>query len=82
LLLVQVWPLGQVPQLNTPPHPSEMEPQVAPRAAQVLGVQVPTGQAATGLVVGVGQSLYRNPEAFVNVAANWAHPLSQVLLQQ
>jgi hypothetical protein len=82
LLLVQVWPLGQVPQVKMPPHPSEIEPHVAPKAAQDFGVQEPPGHALTGFATGVGQSLYWNPAAFVNVAANWAQPLSQLLLQQ
>jgi hypothetical protein len=81
-LLVQLCPLGQVPQLKVPPQPSEMIPQVAPLAEQVVGVQVPPGQAATGLSAGVGQSLYPNPAALVNVAANCAQPLSHVLEQQ
>ena len=40
-LLVQVWPLPQVPQLNVPPQPSEMLPQFFPWAAQVVGVHEP-----------------------------------------
>jgi len=53
-LLVQVCPLGHVPQFRVPPHPSESDPQVAPCAEHVVGVQVHTG---AGLAVGVGQSL-------------------------
>jgi hypothetical protein len=56
MLFVQVCPLEHVPQLTVPPHPSEMDPQVAPTAEQVLGVQ-PVEQLATGFCVGVGQSL-------------------------
>jgi hypothetical protein len=56
LLFVQVWPLGQVPQLSVPPQPSAIDPQVAPRAEHVFGVQ-PVEHAETGLAVGVGQSL-------------------------
>jgi hypothetical protein len=82
LLLVQLCPAGQVPQLRVPPQPSEMMPHVAPCAEQVVGVHVPPGHAATGLSAGVGQSLYENPALRVNVAANCAQPLSQVLLQQ
>jgi hypothetical protein len=80
-LFVQVWPLGQTPQLSVPPQPSDTEPQVARAVEQVFGVQ-PVEHTATGFCVGVGQSLKPKPAAFVNVAANWAQPLSQVLVQQ
>jgi hypothetical protein len=80
-LLVQVWPLVQVPQFSVPPQPSEMDPQVAPTAEHVFGVQPPEHDE-TGSAVGVGQSLYVKPAALVNFAANCAHPLSQVLVQQ
>jgi len=80
-LFVQVWPLGQTPQLSVPPHPSETEPQVASAVEHVLGVH-PLVQTATGFCVGVGQSLYENPAALVKVAANCAQPLSHALLQQ
>jgi hypothetical protein len=56
LLFVQVWPLGHVPQLSVPPHPSETAPHVAPTAVHVFGVHDPA-QAPTGFAVGVGQSL-------------------------
>jgi hypothetical protein len=55
-LFVQLWPLGQVPPLRVPPHPSETTPQVAPTCEQVFGVQ-PEAQVATGFCAGVGQSL-------------------------
>jgi hypothetical protein len=55
-LFVHVWPLVHVPQFNVPPHPSEIDPHVAPRAEQVFGVQLPEHDE-TGFVVGVGQSL-------------------------
>jgi hypothetical protein len=38
LLGAQASPVGQVPQLSVPPHPSGMEPQLLP--GHVLGVQV------------------------------------------
>jgi hypothetical protein len=79
--LVQVWPLGQVPQLSVPPHPSDTIPQVAPSCEHVFGVH-PVEQAGTGFCAGVGQSLYAKPAALVNVAANCAQPLSQVEEQQ
>jgi hypothetical protein len=69
LLLVHVWPLGHVPQVSVPPQPSGTDPHVAPASEQVVGVQ-PVEHAATGFCVGVGQSLYANPAARVNVAAN------------
>jgi hypothetical protein len=56
LLFVHVCPLVHVPQSSVPPHPSEMDPQVAPRAEHVFGVHEPA-QADTGFAVGVGQSL-------------------------
>ncbi len=80
-LFVQVWPLGHTPQLRVPPQPSETEPHVASAVEHVLGVQ-PLVQTATGFCVGVGQSLYAKPAAFVKVAANCAQPLSHVLVQQ
>jgi hypothetical protein len=80
-LPVHVWPLVHVPQLRVPPQPSAMVPHVAPSAEHVFGVQ-PPAQAETGFAVGVGQSSYAKPAAFVNVAANCAHPLSQALEQQ
>ena len=81
MLFVHVWPLGQLPQLSVPPQPSATRPQVAPACEQVLGVQ-PDVHTGTGFCGGVGQSLYPNPPAFVNVAANWAQPLSHVVEQQ
>jgi hypothetical protein len=81
LLLVQVWPLGQVPQVTVPPQPSATVPHVAPAAEHVFGVH-PVEQADTGFCTGVGQSLNPKPAARVNVPANCAHPLSQVLVQQ
>jgi hypothetical protein len=81
LLFVHVCPLGQVPQLIAPPQPSASAPQVAPCAEHVVGVQLPE-HATTGLAVGVGQSFQANPAALVKWAANWAHPLSQVDVQQ
>jgi hypothetical protein len=77
-LFVHVWPLGQVPQLSVPPQPSETEPHVAPTLEHVFGVH-PVEHAETGFCVGVGQSLYWKPAARVKVAANCAHPLSQVV---
>jgi hypothetical protein len=56
MLLVQVWPFVHVPQDSVPPHPSAIDPQVAPSAEHVFGVQ-PPAQDETGFVVGVGQSL-------------------------
>jgi hypothetical protein len=35
----QTWPGAHVPQLRDPPQPSSQCPHVAPREAQVLGVQ-------------------------------------------
>jgi hypothetical protein len=81
MLFVQLCPLGHVPQLSVPPQPSETVPQVAPACEQVFGVQ-PVVQAGTGFCAGVGQSLYAKPAAFVNVAANCAHPLSHCDEQQ
>jgi hypothetical protein len=80
-LFVHVWPLGHVPHVSVPPQPSETEPHVAPAAEHVLGVQ-PVRHVETGFCVGVGQSLYAKPAARVNVAANWAHPVSHVDEQQ
>jgi hypothetical protein len=81
MLFVQVCPLEHTPQLSVPPQPSDTEPHVASAVEHVFGVQ-PLVQAATGFCVGVGQSLYVNPAAFVKVAANWAQPLSHALVQQ
>lgn len=81
-LPVQVWPLGQVPQVSVPPQPSEIVPQVALCEAHVVGVQVVPEQAATGFCAGVGQSSKPKPAARVNVAANCAHALSHALEQQ
>jgi hypothetical protein len=36
---LQVWHWGQFPQFRTPPHRSEMLPQLTPWAAQVVGAQ-------------------------------------------
>src|SRR5580658_2927766 len=80
-LFVHVCPLGHTPQLSVPPQPSDTEPHVASAALHVFGVQ-PLVQTETGFCVGVGQSLYVNPAALVNVAANCAHPLSHALVQQ
>jgi hypothetical protein len=82
LLPLQVWPLGQVPHVSTPPQPSEIVPQVALCAAHVAGVQVVPGHAETGFCAGVGQSSKPKPAERVKVAANCAHPLSHVLEQQ
>jgi len=38
MMLLHVWPAGQVPQLRMPPQPSPVWPQFAPTWAQVLGV--------------------------------------------
>jgi hypothetical protein len=38
-LLVQLWPLPQVPHESVPPQPSLMVPQFLPCAAQVVGTQ-------------------------------------------
>lgn len=35
----QVSPVGQVPQLSSPPQPSAMLPQLAPSCTQVVGAQ-------------------------------------------
>jgi len=56
LLFVHVCPFGQVPQSSVPPQPSARAPQVPPCAEHVVGVQPPEHDA-TGLSVGVGQSL-------------------------
>jgi hypothetical protein len=56
LLPVHVCPLGHVPQLSTPPHPSDTMPQVAPTCEQVFGVQ-PVEHTGAGFWAGVGQSL-------------------------
>jgi hypothetical protein len=81
LLPVQVCPLGHTPQLSVPPQPSDTEPHVAPAAEHVFGAH-PVEHTGTGFCVGVGQSLYAKPAARVNCAANWAHPLSHVDVQQ
>jgi hypothetical protein len=82
LLPLQVWPPGQVPHVSTPPQPSEIVPHVALCAAQVVGVHVVPGQAATGFCAGVGQSSKPKPAVRVKVAANCAQPLSHWLEQQ
>jgi len=38
MMLLHVWPAGQVPQSMMPPQPSPVWPQFAPTWAQVLGV--------------------------------------------
>jgi hypothetical protein len=40
----QVWEPEHNPQFSVPPHPSGMVPQLAPFAAQVVGVQAPVLQ--------------------------------------
>ena len=82
---VQVWPASQVPQVSMPPQPSAMPPQVAPCAAQVVGVQVvplvlPVQVWVVGLqVMPVGQSLPVTHWTHVWVVGSQVMPAGQSL---